>query len=350
MKYDPSLDGLRAIAVFAVVVYHLTLERMVPGGWAGVDVFFVLSGFLITSILQKELVGSGTINLKSFYIRRFLRLFPAFFAVVVVSSIAALFSKNYFDQAMEAAVYAMTYLMNWNRAFGLGGEWMLGHTWSLAMEEQFYFLWPLFLIFVRRSAHLKATVALIIAITAWRCFLALNGADPARTYNGFDTHADALLIGCVLAFKPDIVPTGRVASILAAAALAAIFLLSHLNSVWTQTAGLALASMLSAILVACARRDGWIRTALQWRPFVFTGRISYGLYLWHYPIWFVAYGRFGDQSWIPPVTLLLSYIAAILSFYVIEQPFLKLKSRFPAQCQIPAISSDSLNSPQEAVR
>lgn len=328
MKYDPSLDGLRAIAVLAVVIYHLTLEKMVPGGWAGVDVFFVLSGFLITSILHKELTSTDRIDLKSFYIKRFLRLFPAFIVVVGFSSLAALFSRNYFTEAMEAALFALTYTMNWSRAFNWGGDWMLGHTWSLAMEEQFYVLWPLFMLFVRRKMQFGVTLGLIALITGWRCYLALNGAEVVRTYNGFDTHADALLIGCLLAFKPNIAPSGPTASVLACVALAGIFLLTHLDSVWTQTLGLSAASVVSAVLIASARRDGWLRTVLQWRPFVFTGRISYGLYLWHYPIWFIIYGQFQDWPWAIPVVAILSYAAAVISFFVVERPFLRLKSRF----------------------
>jgi peptidoglycan/LPS O-acetylase OafA/YrhL len=201
MKYEPSLDRIRAIAISSVVIYHATAQRILPGGWAGVDIFFVLSEYLITRLLIEELEFTKRIDFKKFYMRRILRLAPAFLVLLIAQLILSNFAKD----IIESATISATYLMNWNRAFRWIPQGILGHTWSLSMDEQFYILWrALMLLLYRRRPLLWISLA-IVSIASWRSFLALDGSDPERTYNGFDTHADALMIGCAMAvvkFKP----------------------------------------------------------------------------------------------------------------------------------------------------
>ena len=197
LKYEPAFDGLRALAIIFVFLVH-AWESAFPGGWAGVDIFFVLSGYLITTLLTNELSETGTIDYRNFYIRRVLRLWPAFavFLLVVVLEMSVRAPNIW---SFGAVGLSAVYLMNWNRAFVWWSQHNLGHTWSLAMEEQFYLLWPALLVFIFSRRAICCVLAMIIAMVTWRCFLALDGADPERTYNGFDTHGDALLIGCLLA-------------------------------------------------------------------------------------------------------------------------------------------------------
>src|SRR5579863_5969454 len=175
LPYTPALDGLRAIAVIAVVFYH-AWGRRVPGGWMGVDIFFVLSGYLITTIMIGEIRANKTVNLKSFYIRRWLRLTPAFSALLLALLLESLISHNVIKN-LESIAISAAYLMNWNRAFEWLPERSLGHTWSLAMEEQFYLIWPLFLlhIFKLRNAE-KLLIFAIIVVVGWRIALVCDGA------------------------------------------------------------------------------------------------------------------------------------------------------------------------------
>lgn len=328
MKYDPALDGLRAIAVSVVVLSHADAAA-VPGGWAGVDVFFVLSGFLITNILSRELDATGTVALKRFYLRRALRLTPALAVMLLAALLLGLVFGPSVKQVLEAVVMSATYLMNWNRAFNLTAEWALGHTWSLAMEEQFYLLWPAALLAIRARWRLPVTIAAIIAMVAWRCWLALHDADAERTYNGFDTHADALLVGCVLAMagEPERVPGRAWWSAVALGGLATLFVLLPFRTLLAQTAGLSVAALLSTLTIVCARGDGWLRRLLVQPPLVYTGRISYGFYLWHYLLIFVF------RPYLPGATIYvavaISYLCAMVSFHTVELYFQRFRNRLP---------------------
>ena len=163
------------------------------------DIFFVLSGYLITMLLTKELSETGAIDYRNFYIRRILRLWPAFAVFLFVIVLEISIGKNANTWSFGAVALSSVYMMNWNRALVWWGEYKIGHTWSLAMEEQFYLLWPALLAFIFAWRAICCVLALIIVMVTWRCFLALNGAAPERTFFGFDTHGDALLIGCLLA-------------------------------------------------------------------------------------------------------------------------------------------------------
>jgi peptidoglycan/LPS O-acetylase OafA/YrhL len=330
--YEPAFDGLRALAVIAVIAYHVS-PRLVPGGWMGVDVFFVLSGYLITNILRREADISGTIDFRKFYIRRFLRLTPAFwFLLIVIALPTALFSKAGRAGSLQAVLISASYMMNWNRAFDVFPQGLLGHTWSLAMEEQFYIIWPFLFIFIYRRRPVHWTAVIIFAITLWRVYLVCAGADPERTYNGFDTHGDALLIGCMLALLPIGARAGaRARAFLAIPVAGAILMLAGVahRTFFTQTLGLTLASLLSAWLIVGAMQPSWLRRALSVRPLVYTGRISYGWYLWHLPI--ILFGQkvpLLRSEWGNAVLAIAAYPVAALSYKFVEQRFLRLKSQF----------------------
>lgn len=331
MKYEPSLDGLRAVAIAAVFVFHFS-ARALPGGWAGVDVFFVLSGYLITTILAGELARTGHIDFKRFYLNRMLRLVPALTCLLAFMALLGIFADSAAQREaiFEAIGVSATYMMNWNRAFDWLPQYVLGHTWSLSTEEQFYLLWPPLLLLIRLRRPLRWTIALIAIITVWRFHVALSGADPERTYNGFDTHADTLLIGCVLALLK---PGRRIAHLAGRTAalpvlgLVAIFTTMGLRTIEAQTVGMTLAALCSAWIVVAALDHGWIARVLSLRPLVFTGKISYGLYLWHFPIIHLL----SAYSHLPRLAMLLaacvSYPVAVVSYRLIEQPFLNMKSR-----------------------
>jgi peptidoglycan/LPS O-acetylase OafA/YrhL len=165
-----------------------------------------LSGFLITTILAREFDDTSSINFGQFYIRRALRLFPALALMLAFYPAIVLPFTTEFSRQFEAIVAAAFYGMDWIRAFQIDAEDHIGHTWSLAVEEQFYLVWPLVLIFAMkrggRPVAFKVALALVGAVAIWRIYLTESGAVPIRTYAGFDTRADALFIGCALALFP----------------------------------------------------------------------------------------------------------------------------------------------------
>lgn len=332
----PGLDGIRAIAVLVVLLDHTPLWGF-EGGGLGVDVFFVLSGFLITSLLLEELADTGRIRFGRFYARRALRLFPALLVMVaVVVVLMPLMPKG----TGRGVVPALLYYTNWVRAFG-PDVGVLGHTWSLGIEEQFYLLWPLLLLglwkgdrSLRSALQLVLLVALAVAVRrqfAWEQPV----RDPARIYNSFDFRADGLLIGCALAMALhkdrlwrwvcDVRTLG-----LAAVVVEVLFLGANVPqwdlSWWNRFAvGLAAAVVIANV---CARTRGtaWLSTpALRW-----VGVRSYGLYLWHYPIFGAFRVDAGFDAASRPETVLavlLSFLACALSYRFVEQPFLRIKHR-----------------------
>jgi peptidoglycan/LPS O-acetylase OafA/YrhL len=332
----PELDGLRAISVLLVFVFHAFPYRL-PGGHIGVDVFFVLSGYLITGILLKEWGETATISFRSFYWRRTLRLMPAFLLllVVYVAILPAIFGR---DHAIAAA--SSLYAMNWIRAFDLGPTGFLGHTWSLAIEEQFYLIWPVILLAIARfgRAFIRAFLcAAIIAVVLWRFYLVKHGASVDRLYNGFDTRADALLIGCLLACSPRLrYLLGRfwpIALVFVAAEVLKLRFTSPLlpSGVFTLTA-IAAASLISALVDP---KDSVLRIALRAKPLVQLGTISYGFYLWHYVfIAALANLHFKDYS-VALIAFPATVTVSWLSFKYVEAPvksggtpFLKKLSKF----------------------
>jgi peptidoglycan/LPS O-acetylase OafA/YrhL len=319
----PALDGLRGIAVLLVIIGHET--RSVTGAaWAGVTIFFVLSGFLITRLLLEEHRETGRIDRTAFYTRRARRLLPALALLLLYFAMAALTGKY----PWQPIAFAVTLTANLAATFGviLGG---LGHTWSLALEEQFYALWPFALIPLARHRH-GSKILIMAALGSAALRIALIHDDPTGQLYGFrtDTRADAIIIGCLLALNIDRVHRLPRLPLLAAAAALIATLCCLLNG-WTATSWIITPVALSAaVVIAWAVRPGPVpgSRALANPPLRGTGRISYGMYLWQEPIIVMA-------TALPlvervPVTLAATYAAALASWLIVERPFMR---RSPAR-------------------
>ena len=312
LTYQPALDGLRAVAVCMVAAYHVD-KSYLPGGWIGVDVFFVLSGYLITSILLGELQAQGSLSFRNFYIRRVLRLVPAFWCLLAFVTITAPL-RSHPKLTLEAVAASGAYVMNWTRAFQICPQDILGHTWSLAIEEQYYLLWPLLLLSIYRRRPALWLGTMIVALLTWRCILVFRGTSPVRIYTGFDTHCDGLLLGSLLALLPPSASFAKRAAQTCALPCVVLALLAascEMQSRSAQTLGYLLVAALTTWLIVAARSRGPLQLCLSVPPIVYTGRISYGLYLWHYPMIALANDRFGLRGAL--VAVALSYLVAVIS-------------------------------------
>lgn len=340
--YVPELNGLRGIAILSVMAFHAGLPD-VQGGFIGVDIFFGLSGFLITTLLLREFDRSGTINLKNFYIRRALRLGPALIALLVVFCLwTALVAKGDHAQNYIDALIALFYVSNWARAFVIHPPDLLAHTWSLSIEEQFYLIWPTVMLLLLRVCRTRRRVALIVcvlAFAAWFCraYLFATGTPPERIYNGLDTRADALMVGCVLSILLSCVTIDeRTRKILlpglAVLGTLALVFLGYVASHWEwhdprlYYYGFFAIELCTALLIldVMMRNRSDVQRLLGMSWLVWIGSISYGLYLWHYPM-FRILGDLGYQPWT--AGWLATFCVATISYYCMERPLLRLKDR-----------------------
>jgi peptidoglycan/LPS O-acetylase OafA/YrhL len=275
--YIPGIDGLRACAALLVVAFH---ARVIPGGFIGVDVFFVLSAFLITRILQREWSETGAIELKRFYGRRLKRLGPAFaFMLAGYVMLAPLVWPGH--PHLTDALLAALYVSDYSYAL-IGAPLYLQHTWSLAVEEQFYLLWPLLLPVLLRSR--QPVVWLAAAYLAVVCWRASFGDDWRQYYYRADTRATGLIIGAALALVLDRL---RLTQWHAAAGMLAIALAATLGQFGSDAALAMPLAELGAVLVvgaAAQRRLGALGAGLSLPVMITLGQWSYGIYLWHYPI------------------------------------------------------------------
>jgi peptidoglycan/LPS O-acetylase OafA/YrhL len=316
------------MAVVMVVLLH-TWGTVLPGGFIGVDLFFVLSGYLITRLLLKE-HRNGGIWLRGFYVRRSLRLLPPLLLTLAVVGLAALLTN---DAATLAGV-RWNYLANFVRAGG-GGLGRLDHLWSLAIEEQFYLLWPplLTIVLVRRNRSWALGITLGLAVTSMvlRVALFVDGASMARIYSGFDTRVETLLIGCALALLPSLRPS-RLLRWSALGVMVCVAVTATANDPAILTFGFTVVAMASAVVILAAQ--GPWEKALGGRALRQIGRVSYGIYLFHYPL---AY-------WIPGKSVVefivvggASWAMATLSFELIERKILRHDRRWrrpPTSCPV----------------
>jgi peptidoglycan/LPS O-acetylase OafA/YrhL len=346
----PGLDGVRAIAVAAVLLFHAD-PAWLPGGFLGVDIFFTLSGFLITSLLLAELGGTGGVRLGRFYQRRARRLLPALFLVLVATSLLALtVAQDAAARVREDATAALLYVTNWwyvlhGQSYfeATGRPPLLQHLWSLAVEEQFYLVWPLLLLVlwrlggargVRVGAVLGAigSTALMTVIAVGRGMPDLG--DASRVYFGTDTHAMTLLVGAALAtvWTPtrldSLTPRGRrVASGSGVVALvvlvAMLWFVGPLTPALYRGGFLVVGLVTGAVVAAAAVTGTTFARGLSTRPLRYLGDRSYGLYLWHWPIFMVLRPGVDLDAVGLPVQLLrlvLTLVAAELSFRYVEMP------------------------------
>lgn len=336
-KYRPPLDGIRGLAVLGVVAFH-TRETWFPGGFVGVDVFFVLSGFLITRLLVAEHQQAGTVSFPRFYVRRALRLLPALVAVCVLVSVADLvLNPPGRDASLLGVVTALTYTSSIVAASGRDLADMLP-TWSLSVEEYFYLVWPALLVLVLRLRRpFRAVAALCVAAVAYHAIVpAVAGWGNGRIYYAADTRAEQLLIGALLAFAA---PAGvaKVRAWMAAVAAAALVVFMIVPGRYTAgpyNHGLStVIALLAAVIVAhaAAEAGSWLQRLLCLRPLVWVGKRSYGIYLWNAPLLALT-GLIPVRGLIQlPIAAALIFAIPAASFRFIETPFLQLKHRFASR-------------------
>ncbi len=331
--YRPEIDGLRAVAVLSVLLYHGNLGA--PGGYVGVDVFFVISGYLITGLIRKDLMA-GKFSLASFWERRIRRIAPALFVMVAAVLVAGYcwLLPSHLTRLGRSAVAQVLFSANfyfWRDKgyFGiLAAQRPLLHTWSLAVEEQFYLLFPLFLVAMFRFRR-RATVPALAVIAGLSFACAAVGVHrwPGAVFSLLPTRAWELLVGSLLAFAPRRQRQGpRMGEVLALLGMAAILIATFWfddTILFPGVAALLPVGGTAAVIYANAGRLTAIGRCLALSPCVFLGKISYSLYLWHWPIIvFTSFVRGQAAGWPALVSgIVLPVVLAIVSWRYVEQPF-----------------------------
>lgn len=350
-RYIPALDGLRAFAVLAVIAYHMDMP-WAKGGLLGVTVFFVLSGYLITSLLVIEFQGTGRINLPDFWLRRVRRLFPAIvFAVVCVAVLCTIFNHALLTKLRPDVIPSLFFFNNWWQIFhnvsyfdALGSPSPVTHFWSLAIEEQFYLVWPVLLFILMKLGVRKRTLSIMTLVLALLSAIDMAvlfdpHGDPSRVYYGTDTRAFSLLIGAWLAFVWPSHQLGATDSVhvsrrarwaldgVGLAAFVGLFLMVWLAdgfSPFLYRGGLVLCSVLTAVVIAVMVHPASLLGRF-WglAPFVWIGKRSYGIYLWHYPLLLLMLPQNGIAEspwWMMLLALVAIFACSAFSYTFVENP------------------------------
>ncbi len=345
-----GLDGLRAIAVLSVVAYHLFPGTLI-GGYIGVDLFFVISGFLITALLLRQKDSIGRIDLKGFWIRRARRLLPALFLLlIVICSVAAIVGGNVLIDLGRQVLGAATFSSNWLSIFSEHSYFtesnpeLFRNLWSLAVEEQFYLIWPLALLLLLLLPYRRLRWILLagaaVASGLAMALIFVPGTDASRVYYGTDTHSFGLALGAALAFAtqhwpvriedwPRLLRIGlQWAGMLGIGGVLLLAAIMSDDNPFTYQGGLQLVALLTGIAIIGSVIPGsWLGKALDNPPFRWIGERSYGLYLWHWPVFVlsvaIAPSLAASQSgtWlIGGIAFAVSVIACALSYRFVEQP------------------------------
>ena len=339
-----ALDGLRAIAVLLVLAGHGAAAYGLQGAvwWRvpmtnasfGVRLFFVLSGYLITRLLLKEFQQHGTISLKAFYIRRSLRIFPAFY--FFLATVAVLAAAGWVDvsgpQWASAATYTWNYAWLWSRDGPAGGSWFLGHLWTLSLEEQFYLWWPGFILLTgwrgaRLTAWLLPVVLPLVRVASYWFFPEQRGALGMM----FHTAIDSILVGCAFSLYEEKLSawlSGKPWVPVLAAGFALVvspLMGARFQGAYFITMGFGLDAICAGFLILHVKQGGAGTKALSWGPLRLVGTWSYSLYLWQ-QLFLTPYnttwsGRF-------PACFGALFACALFSYYVVEQPILRFKRHF----------------------
>jgi peptidoglycan/LPS O-acetylase OafA/YrhL len=355
MQHQPALDGLRGAAVAGVLLFHAGHLR---GGYLGVDAFFVLSGFLITSLLLAEGARTGTVALGAFWARRARRLLPALLAVLAFVAVYALVVASATERTTIRAdgLATLGYFANWRAIFSGTDYWALfqspsplEHTWSLAIEEQFYLFWPLLLVAIAAVPRRVLALAggLAIASFVWMQIL-YDPASPSRVYFGTDTRLASILVGAALAAWIAVrghVARGRPRATLEVAAWASIALLGFAwlridgSSTTLYRGGLFVTAIAVACVIAAAvhPQRGFVGRALSFGPLCALGLISYGVYLWHWPIYvWLDEQRTHLGGWtLVALRVGVTIAIATISYFLLEQPI--RHGAIPARVLRPAV-------------
>lgn len=353
-----EIDGLRAFAVAGVVAYHFELGP--TGGYLGVDLFFVISGYVITRTLLAERAATGTTSFSRFWLRRITRIFPSLAVVLLAVGLWARIggSDAFIRAASQQSLAAVVSGVNWWQIYGPTGYWDLGaqaspltHLWSLAVEEQFYLIWPLLfsLVFFLSPPHrwmlvgaLAAASYLSAAVLADPQAIAQDFGVLNRLYEGTDTRAGALLLGCAAALAPRRHPfhephrrwARTVAIGLAVACLIGAWVSIGITDAALHRGVLAATGLSAAVLVHSAgdRSLGVLAPLLRWGPLHSLGILSYVIYLWHWPVWvWSGTTPLTDQPLLRAATsLAITLGLALVTHHLVEMPVLRRGLGWPA--------------------
>ena len=356
-KYLPSIDSLRALAVLAVIIYHVDVNYL-PGGFLGVDLFFVLSGYLISSLIIKEYRKTGTVNLYNFYIRRARRLLPAvYFMITVGLVVMVLFNEVLLRKSHLDAIFGYIYSSNWWYIFhkldyfdSFGAQSPFKHLWSLAIEEQFYMIFPLLFLLVNRKKKSKDgtyklnknflyVVLGLILVSLIAHILLFDINNISRIYFGTDTRAFSLLVGVVGAIlypmerlHAKVTPQQNmiysVVSLVSIATLITVMIYTSEYNTLLYRGGFLLVAILGLIvIISSGKQHTLMSRLLSFKPVVFIGKISYSLYLWHFPVLVLTtpVSEIGNPNIIFVILrVILTFILATASYVFVETPIRKL--------------------------
>lgn len=320
MQYNPAFDGVRALSILAVVSFHCEAPWG-DGGFVGVDMFFVLSGYLITTLLMEE-HRHGGIAIGAFYARRALRLYPTLLLLIATYVVLVPILRPADDRWLAAAA-AGFYVMDYALAFW-HISWTIGHTWSLGVEEKFYLLWPLLLpALLRTRRPIAWLLAAFILVTAWR-YASVFTWNWSQAYFSFDTRMSGILLGTIGALVRPKVSTPI--AIVACTALLFCVTAPFMPSLpWRLTSEavtleITLAEIASFALI-CYLAEHGNRRFFSSRTMTYVGRLSYGIYVWHFPFVLVLRDDHAQPWWVTlPATLVFSFTAAAICLHLVDDP------------------------------
>lgn len=350
LGYQPALDGLRGIALVAIFAVHVN-HSWASGATTAVDLFFVLSAFLITVLLLEERHDQGRVDLRAFWMRRVLRLGPALVAFVPVAAALAIARGDTVALAATSALAVVFELSNLVQLAADRFSSELVHTWTLSMEEQFYLLFPPMLLLLlpkhrpaRRGA--AALLALVAAVACWRALLRVDGATYNRLRLGLDTHADVMLVGCLAAVvvvtwaaSPPLRRLLRVDVVPAVALLTWLIFEGGPDRVdFLANGGYTLAAVAAAVVIGhVVVDDGALGRVLASRALVYLGRRSYALYLWHYPVILATKDHLSSPVAVAIVAVPVSLAIGEVSWRLVEQPVMR---RYRGRWVVPKATVD----------